>query len=356
MPMPRLTGFAPTCYLALIGLALMPTALRAQDHSEHDMSQMEGGMDGMSHDGHAMSEEDYAVLRDRIPLYKEYSNEPIMLEMQMMDPDETRYLSAMDKTGKVGILVLIHGLGAAGNAITENAVKPIGAIYPTAISSGMSMMGSAHIQEGLDKLTAAGAEKIIVVPIVATKHNSLYRQWMHVFGKLEDGAYLDVPQATTSAELIFVDPFDDHPLVHEMLLDHATELSTDPANTDVYVLAHGPHYDDDNQAQLEMLGRLAERVKDIGGFNAVTGITLQDDAPTATRAANVERLRGMIEASNAAGREVVVVTNLMSGRSIQWRIEKDLEGLDYKFNVKGLAQHDNFVRWFQSEVMDAQEG
>ena len=80
-------------------------------------------------------------------------------------------------------------------------------------------------------------------------------------------------------------------------------------------------------------------------FSNVVGMTLQDDAPPEIRDANVERIRAVVEVATTEGKDVLVVTNLMGTRTIQSQLRRDLAGLDYKFNAKGLTQHDNFIKW-----------
>ncbi len=365
----RITSFCSIASLMAGGLVLALSTVGvagAQEHDmsgmsgDHDMSSMSGdhdmsGMAGMKMDGmsHMMSPADFDTLRERVPGYKDASDEQIMLEMQMMGANAWRYLSPENKQGSTGVLVLIHGFGPTGDRIMDEAVKPLGTIFPTAIAAGMAMMGSDHIQAAIDRLTQAGAKKIIVVPLAATKYNSLIYQWDYVFGRRDQAAYLDVPRVKTDARLMFVEPIGDHPLVQEILLDNALEMSTDPANEVVFIVAHGPHWDDENQKQLAILANISKRVKEIGGFSDVRAITLQDDAPAEVRAANVKKLREWIEEASAAGKTAIVVADLLSARSIQWKIERDLKGLDYKFSVKGISQHPNFAVWLRESVMDA---
>ena len=325
----------------------------------HDMSNMPAGVDKPKMDmgnidiSEMMTDEKYAVLRDRVPNYREFTDEQILLEMLQMGGDDWRYLSPEGKTGKTGVLVLIHGFGPTGDRIMGDVLTPLGKIFPTAVAAGMAMMSAAHIQSSVDKLTEAGAETVIVVPLASTQYNSLVYQWEHTFGKRDKGSFLDIPQVETEARLTFVRPIEDHPLAHEILLDHAKALSTDPSRELVIIVAHGPHWEEENKKNLEILGNLAERVQEIGGFSDVQALTLQDDAPSAVRAANVERLRAMVTQAKEADKEVIIVTNLLSARSIQWKIERDLEGLEYQFSVKGFSEHPNFAVWMSEEVMQS---
>lgn len=342
-------GWMPLLRIMLGGLAASlllltgPSAL-AQDHAAHQAD---------AHATHQMSPEMLAVLRDRIPAYREYTDQQIGLEMQMMGPNEFRYLSDDGLRGETGVLVLIHGFGETGNRVMAEAVQPLAGIFPAAMAAGMSMMGSEHIQSAMDALQAHGAQRIVVVPMVSSRANTLIYQWQYIFGMREHGGFYDVPRVHTDARIIMTDPPADHPLITRIILDHALELSTNPANEVLFVLAHGPIHEAENQAQLETMAGQARRLQELGGFSRVEGVTLQDDAAPAVRAGNVAALRSKIEAATAAGKQVLIVTDLLAARSIQWKIERDLAGLDYKFSVKGITQHPEFRRWFQETVMSA---
>jgi hypothetical protein len=343
----RLQHFLLSC-AALALLSILGMHAIAQDHSEH-----EGSKETISHGDHEMTPEMLVVLRERIPALREATDQQIALDMQMMGPGESRYISADSLQGDAGVLVLIHGFGPTGDRIMTEAVQPLAGIFPSAVSAGMVMTSSAPIQESLDDLQNAGVTTVIVVPMVSSKRNSLMYQWQYIFGQRDHGGYYDVPRVNTDARIIITDPPAGHPLITQILLDHALEISTDPANEVVIVVAHGPIHDEENQAQLEVMAGQAKRIQQLGGFSHVEGVTLQDDATVAVRAANVAKLRQKIEAATADGKWVLIVADLLAARSIQWKIERDLAGLEYEFSVKGISMHPNFGKWFQETVAAA---
>ena len=98
------------------------------------------------------------------------------------------------------------------------------------------------------------------------------------------------------------------------------------------------------------MDNLAEIVQEDGGYSKVVSATLQDDAPLEIRDQNVAKLRGMIESAQADGKEAILVTNLIGAYTIQSKLRKDLKGLDFKFNAKGLVQHETFGEWIGESV------
>jgi len=331
----------------------------AMDHSGHDMSghdmaghstdrdELGRRLHGMKHN---VSPEVADELRENIYGWENVSDAEIALSMQMMGSNYQWYLSNDDVSGKTGVLILLHGFGDRGDKIFKEQLEPFASAFPMSLSMGMSMMMSQHIQLGLDDLVAAGAERIIVIPIVSTEYNTMIRQWQYIFGILDEPSYASVPRVKTEAEVKFMSPPNDDPIVAEMLMDHAMELSENPAEEVVIVAAHGPSLPEDNEKQLAMMANLAKLVQEDGGFAAVRSATLQDDAPPEVRDANVAKLRAMVEEAHADGKRPIIVTSLIGARTIQKKLRKDLKGLDYDFNAKGLVQHDLFVTWIGETV------
>lgn len=348
-------------------LAAMPLhAAEGQqmDHSKMDHSQMDHSQpmqrDELGRSGygmkHEMSPELVKELREKIALYRNYTDAQIGLSMEQMGAEYAWYISPPALKGTQGVLILTHGFREQGDKVFRDQVQPIANIFPTSIGVGMAMMMSSHIQTALDDLKAAGAKEVVVVPITSSASNELYRQWMYIFGKQDKAEFASVPRVKTDLKVTIVDPPGDNPLVAEILLDRANEISTNPKNEVVIIAGHGPTGDADNALEMKVLADLAKIVKEDGGFAAVHAQTLQDDSPPEVRAANVKKLRGLVEAAVKDKKQVLIVTNLVSPRSIQAKLREDLKGLDYKFNNKGIVQHENFVRWINESVRHALEG
>jgi len=300
---------------------------------------------------HQMPPEMYDELREKVALYRDYSNAEIDLSMEMMGPEYQWYISPEELRGEDGVIIIMHGFREHGDRAFRQRMQPIADRLPTALAIGMSMMMSEHVQLAIDDLQAAGARRIVVLPVVSSADNAMYRQWRYIFGLHDVAEYGTVPVVRTDpGEVIFVEPPEDHPLVAEILLDHAREISEDPGNEVVIIASHGPTSAADNELALAMLGRLAAAVHEQGGFADVIGLTLQDDAPPAVRARNVEKLRAAVQAADAAGHDVLVITNLIGTRTIQGKLRSDLAGLEYRFNPAGIVQHDNFIRWMDETL------
>ena len=334
---------------------------QAMDHSNMDHSNMDHSAHAVTTDSegrigydmkHQMDAALMKELREKVSLYADYSDAQIALSMDQMGPEYAWYVSPPEVRGGEGVLILMHGFREQGDRMFKKSVEPIGNIFPTAMGVGMAMMMSSHIQNGLDALTAKGAKEIVVVPVVSSATNELYRQWQYIFGQREEAEYATVGRVKTDAKLHFAPPPGGDPLVAEILIDHALEVSTDPANEVVVIASHGPTGAEDNAQEMAVLAKLAKIVKEDGGFSAVYGQTLQDDAPPAIREANVQKLRGLVESAKKDGKKVLVVTNLIGARTIQAKLRSDLKDLDYTFSAKGISQHANFMKWMGETIRE----
>ena len=331
------TGFVKI--LISLPLLLGTTAVvNAQtDHSQH-----------AGH--HQMTAEQLAELRSKIQLYDQYSDEQIMVGMARMK-NLWGWVGESPRNGRVGVLALAHGFKPEGNAQFTAAVgaTATGQGYPTTYAFGMAMMSSDHIQSAVSALEEAGAETIIVMPTTTADNSTLIRQWDYIFGLEEKSAYLDVPRVKTGARLIWTDTPTAHPIMGEIMLDYARELSRDPANELVIIMGHGPQSAEDNDKELAILAGHATYLAEEGGFADVKFGNVQDDAPKSVRAANAAMIRGWAQAALDEGRDVVVVTTALTQSGVVARMERDVEGVA-RFNGRGLMQHPRFGDWIDMQI------
>lgn len=307
----------------------------------------------MDHSGHhSMTQEEYDLLRERVISYRDYTNKQIMDNMMGMPPTYEWYVSDPALKGDLGIIVLAHGAFKPGDTVFANSLAGLARETPVSIGFGMAMMNGNHIQSAINNLEAAGARKIVVVPAAISATGTVYEQWAFYFGERENPAYLEAPRMTSNVPITLADPMTDHPMASDMLLDHAQEISKNPENEFLLILGHGPSEPQDNEIDLEVLARHAERVQAAGGFAQVRAYNFQDDAPKPNRDANVQTMRGWMEEATASGLDVIMVGYLLSTRGIQHKIPDDFAGLDFTFNEKGLSSHPDFSKWIETNALE----
>ncbi len=306
------------------------------------------------HAGHGMDPAMYEVLRQKVNTYRNFTNEEIDASMAQMPRDYPAYLSDAGERGKVGVLVLSHGYGKAGDQAFCSSLDPVAREYPLSVAFGMSMMQSSHVQRAVDDLTAAGARAIVIVPALSSAaSDDQLRQWQYMFGVTDDPGYTKTARVKTSAKIVWTPALEDHPLVIDMIADHAREKSVNPKQEVVILVSHGPNLDKDNARNLELLNRIAQRLQEKGGYAGVKTMSIQNDAPPDQRAANGRKLRALVEDANHDGKRVIIVTNLQAPESIQQQVEHDIAGTQYVINDKGLAQHPNYPKWVETVVKEA---
>lgn len=332
-----------SCVIILLAMLFVaaPQLVPAQEH-EHDQHQ---------HGDHVMTPEMFTELRVKVPLYREYTDAQIMESMERMGPNFRVYLSNADVAGDVGVLALGHGFQVTGNQEFQDAYAPVAAQQPTAVGLGMAMMTSAHIQTAVDELTAAGATTIVVIPNTTVENGGLTRQWGYIFGLQNEAEWLSVPKVQTKAQVIMAPTPTTHPILSSILLDYANAYSKEPTSEVVAIVSHGPSEAEDNRKELIILEEHASRIRANSAFAEVRGFTLQDDAPSAVRRTNVGSLREWVEHANANDKRVIILTTLLVEGSVQGKIVRDLDGLDYAFNKDGLMLHPDFGVWVL-EVID----
>jgi sirohydrochlorin cobaltochelatase len=347
----RATG-AVALLLLLTG---SPLVLAEEDAHQHHHG---GAIPDMDADGrrldpdskHELSDEQLAALREKVALYRALTDTEARLNMALMGPNYEWYVSNIEKRGDVGVIVLAHGVGKNSDRMFVESLEPIAERWPMAVSFGMAMMMSSHIQSTVDDLEERGVATLVLVPTAVTEYNTLTRQWEYVFGMRDESSYLDVPRVQTKARVLITQHFNDHPLITEILLDHTNEVSKNPKNEVVIIVAHGPEDIEDNIPDLEILQAHVDRIKAATDFVDVKVINLQDDAYPPIRKSNVKKLRRWITSAQRSGQDVLVTVCSTASYGVQAHIREDLRGLDYTFADRGLSEHPNYLKWIEVAV------
>ena len=328
---------------AAIGLAvsfLFSTSsltLAQMDHSQHQGHQ------------HQMTAAQFAELREKVQLYRNFTDEQIVENMSRMR-DLGGMISDAGVTGDIGILALAHGYTDEANQQWMEKFASISQDYPTGYGLGMAMMNGNHIQKAIDGLEAAGAKTILVLRTEMGDVNRLNFHWQYLFGLREEASYLSAPRIETDAEIVWGPSPTAHPIMGEIMLDYAKTLSTDPSNELVVMMGHGAMTQKENDMDLAIMGEHAEIIKTGGGFADVKFWNVQDDLPADQRSANVTKIRGWISNAKEQGMDVIVVTNALTQSILVSKLQEDVSGLDVKFSDRGLMQSPRFAEWISAAV------
>lgn len=324
----------------LVGVVAVMTAALGAAAAQEDHSR---------HHHHRMTPEQFGELREKIELYRGFTDEQIVESMSRMR-NVGGMISDASVVGNVGILALAHGYTDEGNRQWLNKFSSVSSEYPTGYGLGMAMMGGDHIQKAIDGLEAAGAEKILVLRTETGDANSLVYQWEYLFGRRDEASYLSSPRVTSNAEIIWGPSPTAHPIMGEIMLEHALELSADPSNEMVMMMGHGPMTAKENEMDLAIMAKHAGFIRSSGGFKDVKYWNVQDDLPPDQRAANVDKIRGWIKDARDSGLDVIVVTNVLTQSGVMGRLQNDVEGTGAEFSSRGLMQNPRFSDWIKVAV------
>ena len=113
------------------------------------------------------------------------------------------------------------------------------------------------------------------------------------------------------------------------------ELSKDPANETVLLLAHGEATDEGNDKWLAVMGQNIDRLRQdphCAKLKTIKALTVREDWPKEREKA-VAGVRATIEEASKHGR-VLVIANRLYGSG---PYKSMLKGLTYEINEKGLA-------------------
>jgi sirohydrochlorin ferrochelatase len=266
----------------------------------------------------------------------------------------------------IGILVLAHGGPSTQliknkenkydkvplwNKMVIDAVKPLEKKFNIEIAFGMADLKT--IQAATDRLEEKGAKKIVAVPLFISSYSPIIENTAFILGlrKRTKTSQKELPSIKTNVEFVMTSAIDSHPLIAEILLGRASELSKNTNDETVIIVGHGPNDPGQNEKWLKEMMVLASFVKEKGNFKDVKVTTLRDDAPKEIREKATMILREMIMMTSLKG-NVIVIPHLVARGGIESGIPERLKGLNYIYNGKTLLPHENITNWIELSVTD----
>lgn len=253
-----------------------------------------------------------------------------------------------------GVVLLAHGGSSVWNKSVLKVRDGLASRFPIEVAFGMA--DARTIQKAVDRLAGARVKRVIAVPLFVSSHSEVMEQTKFVLGirKEPSREFMDAPHAhrghtlakrvETKLPIVLTPALDDHPIVGEILLARAKEMSREPAKEAVVLVGHGPLDDKDDELWLRSMSNLGKTVRAAGGFASVHSVTLRDDAPEKKRKEADRRIRDLVSKLSRGGR-VLVVPCLIAPGGIERRVQKTLDGLFYEWTGKTLLPDDRIGRW-----------
>lgn len=285
------------------------------------------------------------------------------------------------QSSRAGVLVMAHGGNPEWDAGVLETLAPLQQKYALEVAFGMA--DAYSLQEAVSRLEHQGVTDIAVVRLFISGE-SWYERTQQILGLQPGAPARETPARGQDAHT----QHDDHSATHasahstspaaahnthrmefwqlqtqanfsmstegladaegmsDVLLSRAQDLSHNPAQEDVLILAHGPEDDGENERWLSAISERTDRLQAEGGFHEIRVATLREDWPEKRELAQ-QQVRDFIAASRAAGRTPIVIPYRVHGFG---PYAQALDGLDYVSDGKGLIPHPAVTRWIEDQI------
>jgi sirohydrochlorin ferrochelatase len=264
-----------------------------------------------------------------------------------------------ENEGNIGVLVI------ASSSPNEDWCKPVQAAvenvslpYPVELGF-LDFVPNETITVAVERFDAMGITKILAVPLSISSYSDHIRKVEYVLGlrdNLLEGAE-NLTQVDTNATIMLLKAMDDHPLVAYTLADRVIELSKDPSNETVVIVAYGSDDEDDFSAWSNNLDALAEETRKILRWWVEPSIKVKDVKYAfihLNETLHPDRtVRAVVENEPIENDVIVVPLMISEGLFTDKYIPQLLENLTYAYNGKALTPHPNVAAWIETRVICA---
>ena len=273
-------------------------------------------------------------------------------------------LSVNAQDSDFGVLVMAHGGPGEWNQGVLDTVAPLAETHNLEVAFGMA--DAVSLQNAVTRLEQRGAERIAVVRLFISGE-SWYERTEQILG-IQEGApqrqetdahaghgsdaghmghSMEFFRIDTDAEFALSKPgLAEAEEMAEVLLARATALSSNPAQEDILILAHGPGDDAENQRWLQFMNERTQLIRDTHAFRNVKVATLREDWKDKREAAEQE-VRDYVANATATGGTAIVIPYRVHGFGPYAGV---LEGLDYVSDGRGLIPHEGVTRWIEAQI------
>jgi sirohydrochlorin ferrochelatase len=289
-----------------------------------------------------------------------------------------------------GVLILAHGGSEEWNQAVVEAAKPLKEDHHVEIAFGMA--NAVTMQNGIKSLEDNDVSEIVVVPLFISSHSPIISQTEYLLGLRNELAddpmplmhhvdeYLEMVGKETpdssrmrhgmlfpenlqplsvDTKVIITQALDDHDVVAQILYDRISELSENPADETVLLVAHGPNQENDNEKWIENMESLSRKIqktqkKNGDGFKQIFAFTVRDDAPNPIFNQAKQQLRALVRQADQFG-DVIVVPLFLSSGGREDAVAERLSGLDFKWNGKTLLPDPKISNFLVNSVEKALE-
>ena len=230
---------------------------------------------------------------------------------------------------KIGVLVVAHGSKETSewNKLVEKAVEDAEINLPTRIGFLMEEEG---IRRAVESFEAEGVERIVAVLFFVSSYGGdqdEVRCILRLKPPKELELHHECQPIKGKVKIALTPGMDDHPLIAEILMERALELSRKPEDDGVFLIVHGTRSKRAASIVRDRMNSLATQIKSSGGFRDVKfGLTVEYPY---SKEESTERIRELIshEKSKVEGSMIILPHFLSDGFFNRKEIPKIIEGL-----------------------------
>ncbi|MEE9200178.1 MAG: hypothetical protein V3V45_01910 [Candidatus Brocadiales bacterium] len=254
---------------------------------------------------------------------------------------------------KLGILILARGVDPPEVAVSEwdqhviDAVEPIKKQYDVELVLGLE---PEKIQDAINELQLRHNDKILVIPMYISTHSPLVRKLEYYLGiaPVPPERKDEIKPINIKADIHMAHATEHDALIAEVVYDRTMEISRNPANETVILVAHGPTTKVTETLWLKSMYALASYVRERGGFKDATVGTIMFGAPEEVMKQANENLRKLVD-EKGRDSDVLVVPCLMAPGGIEDMIADIMKGQTFRYGRPYLP-HVNITRWLKATI------
>ncbi len=257
--------------------------------------------------------------------------------------------------GIEGVLIIDHGSSdpKRAEAVRELAgqVNPMNSKMPFAVAFAENAAEEETIPGAIARLLDQGASRIIAVTLFTGNtidHEEAREEVYFALNSINHTRILMASPMHAGIVAEVAGPIDDHPLIADLILDRAREVSIDESRETLILAPWGSStYFEESEIQTRSL---VEKIKASSKFKDVRfGFMEYQGSPNIREAVETAQSEAVI----------VVTVNSMGTKYVDDLIAGRLEGLNYTYNGKGfygysenLDPHPNIARWIEQKVTE----
>ncbi|KIL37384.1 cobalamin biosynthesis protein CbiX [Cohnella kolymensis] len=263
---------------------------------------------------------------------------------------------------KPGILVISHGsrepgwvslvdetVGAAHSALSAAKHIVPGADSIPVEAAFLELVEGRLIQDGIDRLEAAGVTHILAVPLFSSSGSTHVDEIGWALGaSARSNTDTDLQRFRVQVPLTYGKPMDDSPEVVDVLSERIQELSRNPSDESLLLIGHGSEEPGFHEAWKQGMTVLADKLRERGGFAfAETAMLLPNQVPERWRQLREKRPQSDI---------IVVPLFLSEGYFTKEVIPRRLQGLDCRYSGRAFMPHPRVADWICRQASDWLKG